>query len=64
MNWNSTKAFFQREWTQVSTKIGLVLGAVSADASQYASFDHRIAYAGLIAAALLVLYREKPHGGQ
>lgn len=53
--WN----FLRREWSQVSTKIGLVLTAVSSIAPVYAQFDQRIAYAGAIAGVALVLFREK-----
>lgn len=53
------KAFLAREWAQVSTKLGLVLTAVSTIAPQFAQFDVRFAYAGAASGVLLILYRGK-----
>jgi hypothetical protein len=53
----------KREWAQLSTKLGsgilLVAGYLAEAAPQYAGFDRRIAYAGIVAGALLVAFREK-----
>lgn len=55
--------WIKREWAQVSTKAGTVViaiaGYLAEAAPQYAGFDRRIAYGGLVAGALLVLFREK-----
>lgn len=53
------RAFLAREWSTLSTKIGLVLTAVSTIAPNYAEFDHRIAWAGAVSGALLIVYRGK-----
>lgn len=51
--------FLKREWAQASTKLGLVLTAISTVAPQFAAFDVRFAYAGAAAGVLLMLFREK-----
>lgn len=55
--------WIKQEWAQVSTKAGaLVLGIagyLAEAAPQYAGFDRRIAYAGIVAGALLVAFRGK-----
>jgi hypothetical protein len=55
--------WIKREWAQVSTKAGTVVMAIAGylveAAPQYAGFDRRIAYAGIMAGALLVMFREK-----
>lgn len=55
-------AALRHEWSQISTKIGVVLTAVSTVAPQYAQFDVRWAHAGAIAGVLLILWREKTSG--
>lgn len=56
-------AWIKREWAQVSTKAGTVVlglaGYLVEAAPQYAGFDRRIAYVGIVAGALLVAFREK-----
>lgn len=56
-------AWIKRKWAEVSTKAGTVLialaGYVAEAAPQYAGFDRRIAYVGIVAGALLVAFREK-----
>jgi hypothetical protein len=51
--------WIKARWAEVSTKVGLVLTAVSAIAPQYAAFDVRFAYAGAAAGLLLAVWREK-----
>ena len=55
--------WIKREWAQVSTKAGTavmaIAGYLAEAAPQNAGFDRRIAYAGMIAGALLVAFREK-----
>ena len=57
LNW------IKREWAQVSTKAGTfvlgIAGYLAEAAPQYAGFDRRIAYMGLVAGAVLVAWREK-----
>lgn len=56
--WNRIKGKLH----EISTKFGIVLGAISIAAPNYAQFDPRIAYLGMIASLLLVIYKEKPSG--
>lgn len=62
-DWIGIKDWIKREWAQVSTKVGTVIMAVAGylaeNATQFAGFDRRIAYAGMVAGALLVVFREK-----
>lgn len=55
-------AWVKARWAEVSTKIGLVLTAVSATAPAYASVDVRFAYAGAAAGILLAIWKERPDG--
>lgn len=56
----------KRKWAEVSTKLGTgvlaVAGYMADHASDYASFDKRLAYVGLVAGALLVIFKEKRDG--
>jgi hypothetical protein len=63
------KAFLAREWAMVSTKFGSLIGVLSlvlegirTAAPQYAQYDQRIAYAGMVSGILLMIYREKSNG--
>lgn len=63
------RQFIAREWAMLSTKFGSLLGALSlvleairTMAPQYAQFDQRIAYAGMVSGILLMIYREKRNG--
>jgi type IV secretory pathway TrbD component len=53
------KAFLAYEWSQLSTKFGLLLAAVSAAAPEMAKTDPRFTYVGFAAGLLLVLWRGK-----
>lgn len=53
MNWIRARA------AELSTKIGLVLGALNVAIQQYVSVNPKLSYAGLIVAALLVIWPEK-----
>lgn len=55
-------AWIKARWCEASTKIGLILTAVSAVAPTYASVDVRFAYAGAVAGILLAIWKEKPNG--
>lgn len=55
-------AWIKARWGEASTKLGLVLTAVSAVAPTYASVDVRFAYAGAVAGILLAIWKEKPNG--
>lgn len=54
--------WLKRKWSELSTKLGLVLGALSSTLPAYASLDPRVAYVGLGAALILVLWDQKPKG--
>lgn len=55
-------AWLKARWAEVSTKIGLIVGAVATAAPQFATVSLKFAWVGLVAAALLVLWKEKPGG--
>ena len=44
---------------EVTTHLGIIMAGVSPVMAQYASFDRRIAYAGIVIGILLVLFKEK-----
>lgn len=51
-------AWWKRQWPQISTRIGLVLGAL-ATATQYAGVDPRFGYIGAVAGIALVAWNQK-----
>lgn len=61
------KTFLRREWSQLSTKWGAVIGALTAAleaiqniAPAYAPFDRRFAWLGATASIILIVWRGKP----
>lgn len=61
------KAFLRSEWSQLSTKWGALVGAVTAAleaiqnlAPTYAPFDHKFAWLGATASVILIVWRGKP----
>lgn len=54
-------AWWKRQWPQISTKIGVVLIALSS-ASAYAGVDPRFGYVGAFAGIALGIWNQK--GGQ
>lgn len=57
--WNKLKDFLAREWAMVSTKIGVVLTAISATAPVYAHLDKRIAILGFVVGVIAIVWREE-----
>lgn len=52
--------WIETKWAEVSTKIGLVLGALSSTIPVYVGANPKLAYLGIGVAALLVIWNEKP----
>ena len=50
--------WIKAKWAEVSTKIGLVLAAVSSALPAYVSVNPKLAYLGIALSALLVLFKE------
>lgn len=51
-------AWLKRQWPQISTRIGLVLGALSG-AGAYAGVDPRFGYVGAVAGIALIVWNGK-----
>lgn len=51
--------WIKTRWAEVSTKVGLALGALSAAIPQYVAINPKLSYLGLIVSALLVVWNEK-----
>lgn len=55
-------AWIKARLKELTTKIGIVLTAISTIAPQYAAFDTRFAYAGAVAGFILMVVKERPRG--
>ena len=58
MNWFSKH--FHIDLSEISTKLGAILGALVAGADHFGAMKPELAYVGLAATALLVLIKDKP----
>lgn len=56
--------WIKAKWAEVSTKIGLMLAAVSSALPAYASVNPKLAYVGIAVSALLVLFDEGKGNGR
>jgi hypothetical protein len=54
--------FLKNEWSQISTKLGVLCAAVSAGAVAAAALVSPWSYVAFASAAGLILFREKPKG--
>lgn len=52
------KDYIKARLHEISTKVGVVLGAISTIAAQYQAVDVKFAYIGAAAGLLLMLYKE------
>lgn len=52
MNWLKSK------WSELSTQIGVILGALSGAIPMYVAVNPKLAYVGLAVSVLLVLWKE------
>lgn len=55
-------AWWQRQWPQISTKIGMVLAGLGPVLSQYQGLDPRFGYAAAAMGVAAVIWNQK--GGQ
>lgn len=56
MNW------IKARWAEISTKLGLVLGAAVSAAQTFGALKPELAYIGFGASVLLVLFKEQSGG--
>lgn len=55
--------YVKRWWAQVSTKVGMIVAAVSSVAPNFAQFDVRFAYAGAFAGVVMIVWPPKKSDG-
>ncbi len=53
-------AWIKRKWAEISTKLGLLLGAAVSAAQLFGGVKPELAYVGFAASVLLILFKEQP----